>query len=121
MRLVTVGNAMAGVRTLKAWLKRAPNLYDHAGERVTPLTRLLLRSALNAGSAPPARDKTICNCVGGSERSITDALSELQAGDDLQSGVAYLAHLQQSLGCGTQCGSCIPEVKRLIASAHALA
>lgn len=61
---MTVGNAMAGVRTLKEWLKRAPNLYDHAGERVTPLTRLLLRSALNAGSAPPHASRQYATASG---------------------------------------------------------
>ncbi|MCF5008592.1 hypothetical protein GIW66_19740 [Pseudomonas lactis] len=24
--------------------------------------------------------------------------------------------LKQALGCGTQCGSCVPEIKRLLAS-----
>jgi len=30
-----------------------------------------------------------------------------------------LAGLKQRLGCGTSCGSCVPEIKRLLAQAEA--
>lgn len=28
-----------------------------------------------------------------------------------------LAGLKETLGCGTQCGSCVPELKRMLANA----
>ncbi len=60
-------------------------------------------------SAPPAgqrpRGRIICNCMDVSEQEI---LSELGAGADL-SGI------QNKLKCGTECGSCMPELKRLCA------
>lgn len=56
------------------------------------------------GAAP--RGRTLCACLDVSERAIQDALD----------GGADLAALQLNLGCGTGCGSCVPELKRLIAA-----
>lgn len=63
-------------------------------------------------SAPPGADvgrpdKTICNCMNVSESSICAGI---------ESGL-QLDQLKQQLGCGTQCGSCVPEIKRMISNA----
>ncbi|MEL0169096.1 MAG: molybdopterin-dependent oxidoreductase [Pseudomonadaceae bacterium] len=63
-------------------------------------------------SAPPGADvgrpdKTICNCMNVSE-------SRICAG--IERGL-QLEELKQELGCGTQCGSCVPEIKRMISNA----
>jgi assimilatory nitrate reductase catalytic subunit len=60
-------------------------------------------------SAPPAgqsqRGRIICNCLDVSEEEI---MSEFRSGLDLSA-------IQAKLKCGTQCGSCLPELKRLVA------
>jgi assimilatory nitrate reductase catalytic subunit len=57
---------------------------------------------------PPAggagRGRVVCNCLNVAEPDIVAAIA---AGADL-------AALQASLKCGTECGSCVPELKRLI-------
>ncbi len=64
-------------------------------------------------SAPPTgqahRGRIVCNCLDVSEQEI---IAELNLGADL-------AALQQKLKCGTECGSCVPELKRLAARPQA--
>ena len=62
-----------------------------------------------AGSA--ARGRIVCNCLNVAEPDIVAAIA----------GGADLAALQATLKCGTECGSCVPELKRLIAGARAAA
>lgn len=61
-------------------------------------------------SAPPgagtSSNKILCNCKNVSEHAICAGISR---------GLG-LDGLKQELGCGTQCGSCVPEIKRLLAS-----
>jgi len=64
-------------------------------------------------SAPPgnattsvAGTKTLCNCKNVSQGAVC---AGIRRGLDLQG-------LKQELGCGTQCGSCVPEIKRLLAA-----
>ena len=58
-------------------------------------------------SAPPAgqpqRGRIVCNCLDVSEQEIQ---AELKQGFDLPA-------IQSKLKCGTECGSCLPELKRL--------
>jgi bacterioferritin-associated ferredoxin len=51
-------------------------------------------------------DKTLCNCKNVSQSAVCAGIAR---GLDLQG-------LKQELGCGTQCGSCVPEIKRLLAA-----
>jgi assimilatory nitrate reductase catalytic subunit len=64
---------------------------------------------------PPAggsgRGRVVCNCLNVAEPDIVMAIA---AGADL-------AALQATLKCGTECGSCVPELKRLIAGNRAAA
>ena len=61
-------------------------------------------------SAPPAaaktRGKVVCNCLNVAEQDIVTAIG---AGATFES-------LQTSLKCGTSCGSCVPELKRMVAA-----
>jgi assimilatory nitrate reductase catalytic subunit len=60
---------------------------------------------------PPAggigRGRIICNCLNVAESDILVAIAD---GADLSS-------LQATLKCGTECGSCVPELKRMLARA----
>ena len=66
-------------------------------------------------SAPPAgqsqRGRIVCNCLDVSEQEI---LAEFRNGLDLPA-------IQAKLKCGTECGSCVPELKRLVAQPLATA
>nr|WP_201019050.1 nitrate reductase [Pseudomonas cichorii] len=57
-------------------------------------------------NASLARDKILCNCKNVSQSAI---MKEIDNGLDLN-------QLKTKLGCGTQCGSCVPEIKRLISA-----
>jgi assimilatory nitrate reductase catalytic subunit len=66
---------------------------------------------LIAGSQAPrgfkAQGKTVCQCFGVSETQILDHFENSQDEPSLRS-------LQAKLSCGTQCGSCVPELNRMI-------
>ena len=61
-------------------------------------------------ASPPkgsfTRGRIVCNCLDVAEH---DILAQLAQGADF-------AQLQAALKCGTECGSCVPEVKRLAAA-----
>jgi assimilatory nitrate reductase catalytic subunit len=61
------------------------------------------------------RAKTVCSCWSVSESEICNFIATGPTSVDT------LAALQGALKCGTQCGSCVPELKRLIASGKAAA
>ena len=65
-------------------------------------------------SAPPAgqsqRGRIVCNCMDVSEQEI---MAEFRNGLDLPA-------IQAKLKCGKECGSCVPELKRLVAQPLAL-
>jgi assimilatory nitrate reductase catalytic subunit len=70
------------------------------------------RSLLAAGPVPPGpapqRDRQVCSCFDVSHQRVVQTLGTLEG-----SPAQRLAGLQQALRCGTQCGSCLPELKRL--------
>ena len=61
-------------------------------------------------AAPPvattARGRIVCNCLNVAEADIVSAIA----------GGATLELLQAGLKCGTSCGSCVPEIKRMLAT-----
>jgi assimilatory nitrate reductase catalytic subunit len=57
------------------------------------------------------RDRVICNCKQVTQSQIAEAIA---AGADL-------AELKSTLGCGSVCGSCVPEIRRLYDAAPAAA
>jgi len=94
---------LAGETLARHWLQ---NLWLE-GRADEQLRRWLLAPL----SAPPGNvgaatggGKTLCNCLNVSQRAIC---AGIERGLDLQG-------LKQELGCGTQCGSCVPEIKRLL-------
>jgi assimilatory nitrate reductase catalytic subunit len=71
-----------------------------AADAIATLDRLF-RNARRAGDNAGAR--AVCSCLNVSESDIRHAIEAGQT----------LAGLQATLRCGTQCGSCVPELKRL--------
>jgi assimilatory nitrate reductase catalytic subunit len=74
--------------------------------------RLLLAPGAKAPAALRARGRRVCTCLDVGEREIEDTLAQSSGPPE-----ARLAQLQQKLKCGTNCGSCLPELRRL-ATAH---
>lgn len=74
-----------------------------------PITDPARRHQLLAGGGTQQtpRGRTVCSCMGVSETAICAAIA---------AGCATPAALGMQLGCGTQCGSCVPELRALIAS-----
>ena len=97
---------MAGDTSAEAWLKTLLQTQQS--------TESYGRRLLMTGQKPPValRDagQTICTCVGVKDVAIADWL-QANPGQE----AAQLAGLQSSLKCGTQCGSCVPQLKRIIA------
>jgi assimilatory nitrate reductase catalytic subunit len=56
---------------------------------------------------PAARDRVVCSCKQVKESRINEAIAN----------GATVPELKAALGCGTVCGSCVPELKRLVESA----
>lgn len=88
------------------WLK-ALLLRREPVEIPTPM--LLMDLRIPPTGAAPASSPTVCQCLGVSEEAIVADLRG-RHGDEAQ----RLRGLQQALGCGTQCGSCLPQLKRLL-------
>jgi assimilatory nitrate reductase catalytic subunit len=108
-RLVAV--RLHGETVAEAWLRD----WLVAGTDVKALrARLLLPSA-----APPggfvSRGRIVCTCFGVGEAAIGDTLRAGPADE-----AAALVNVQRTLRCGTQCGSCGPELQRLVRDACAL-
>ena len=98
---------LAGDTRAEAWL--APLLQQQAAVALAGY-RLLAPGAVPPGPMP-ARERQVCSCFDISESRITETLGRCEG-----SSQDRLTALQSALRCGTQCGSCLPELKRLVAT-----
>ncbi|SEF24093.1 nitrate reductase [Variovorax sp. NFACC27] len=71
--------------------------------------RLLLSPGSKAPVAVQSRGKTVCTCFNVADVAIQTELARCTGNADER-----LAKLQGALKCGTNCGSCIPELKRMV-------
>ncbi len=71
------------------------------------------RQLLSPGARPPtdvaSRGKTVCTCFG-----VTDQAIQAQLAQTTGSGAQRLQALQEALQCGRNCGSCVPELQRMV-------
>jgi assimilatory nitrate reductase catalytic subunit len=74
-------------------------------QRITAPLRLGLLSGRSVAAGPPA-GRTLCACLGIGEGRIRQAIRE--------DGLASVEAVGESLGAGTGCGSCIPELRALL-------
>jgi len=74
--------------------------------------RLLLSPSAKAPLAVQARGRQVCTCFNVAEPEIVAALGACKGSTDER-----LASVQERLKCGTHCGSCLPQLKKL-ARAH---
>jgi len=95
-----IGVRLVGETLAQAWLKQAMAEDE--------LDASLIRFALAPTAKPPvsmAPRNIICKCAD---------VSDVQIRKELENG-ADLPKLQQNLKCGTFCGSCVPDIKRMLA------
>jgi assimilatory nitrate reductase catalytic subunit len=96
---------LAGDISAEAWIR--PLLQDELAADAYG------RALLSPGATPPvaiqSKGRQVCTCFNVTEPAITAALGQCQGSADDR-----LVQLQGQLKCGTNCGSCIPELKKLI-------
>jgi len=90
-----------GEAWLREWLTEERDVAGGAG-------RLLLPSAQPPGGRP-LRGRVVCNCFNVSEAEIESRCVAFACAGD-----RALQALQAELKCGTGCGSCLPEVRRML-------
>ncbi len=118
-RLVRHGNAtmleaivLAGDTSAEGWLKTL--LQEELPAQ--SYGRLLLVPGAKAPVAVQSRGKPVCTCLNVTDAAITAELAHCHGTD-----ADRLAQLQDKLRCGTNCGSCLPELKRMVRSTGPLA
>ena len=96
---------IAGDTSAESWLK---TLLQNKLSTAAYGRRLLM-----TGNKPPVAlvdaGNTVCSCLGIKD-SVIQAYLQTCSGDAAQ----RLSALQSALKCGTQCGSCVPELRRMI-------
>ncbi|MBA3902599.1 MAG: nitrate reductase [Rhodocyclaceae bacterium] len=102
-----VGVHLAGETAAGGWLKDLVV----AGRPADDVRRWLLAPMAAPPEGMVARGRVVCSCNNVAE---ADILAAVAAG-------ASLDTLQEGLRCGTGCGSCVPELKRLIVGNRAAA
>jgi len=111
------GFVLAGDVSAQAWIKTL--LQDELPAQA--YGRLLLLPGAKAPGAMVPRGKPVCSCFSVSDEQIAAGLREIASapgGAGLLAGEEErLLALQDKLKCGTNCGSCVPEIKRLIRTA----
>ena len=99
------GFLLAGDISAETWVK--PLLQDELPAQA--YGRLLLIPGAKAPVAVAARGRQVCSCFDVSEARINETLATVAGPPD-----ARLEQLQRALKCGSNCGSCLPELRRLI-------
>lgn len=99
--LLRVGRHDEGAWLLDLWRARRP---------AAALGRELLAPDVPSGNAPAASPQ-VCNCFDVRENAIRLTLGRCSG-----SPAERLAQLQAERRCGTQCGSCLPALRRLVAT-----
>jgi assimilatory nitrate reductase catalytic subunit len=94
------GVRLVGETLATDWLKEVMT----SGEFTAELRRWALAPLSNPPAGQHSRGKIICNCLDVAEN---DIIETIQLGADLIT-------LQNKLKCSTECGSCVPELKRLV-------
>ncbi|HEX7606458.1 MAG TPA: molybdopterin-dependent oxidoreductase, partial [Usitatibacter sp.] len=98
VRLSGEANAITSGEWLRDWLVSARPVAD--------VRRLLLSPAARAPSGFVLTGRVVCQCWNVTEPDIVAALADCAGSPDER-----LAHLAARLKCGTNCGSCLPELR----------
>jgi assimilatory nitrate reductase catalytic subunit len=104
---VVTGARLSGETAAQDWLKDM----IAAGASAMDVRAWLLAPVAQPPAGGIGRGRIICNCLDVAEPDIVAAIA----------GGSDLAALQATLKCGTECGSCVPELKRLLTAKRAAA
>jgi assimilatory nitrate reductase catalytic subunit len=96
---------LAGDTSAQSWIKTL--LQDELPAQA--YGRMLLVPGAKPPVAVQSRGKQVCTCFNVTDADITTQLSQCKGNEDQR-----LVQLQGVLKCGTNCGSCLPEVKRMV-------
>jgi assimilatory nitrate reductase catalytic subunit len=96
---------LAGDARAEGWLKAMLE----GSHPVRALGRRLLMTGVDSPVSMPSGGQVVCSCLGVKDQAIQDVLVHTTGGE-----TAQLERLQSQLKCGTQCGSCVPQLKRMI-------
>jgi assimilatory nitrate reductase catalytic subunit len=96
---------LAGDISAEAWIR--PLLQDE--QPAQAFGRLLLVPGAKPPAATTVRGRQVCSCFDIGEARIEATLRSCEGSPDQQ-----LAQVQAALKCGTNCGSCLPELKRIV-------
>ncbi len=99
------GFVLAGDTSAEAWIKALLQGQLDASS----YGRLLLSPGAKAPVAIAQPSAQVCTCYNVSENAIEQQLPQCHGSSDER-----LAQLQAALQCGTNCGSCIPQLKKLV-------
>ncbi|MBC7605050.1 MAG: (2Fe-2S)-binding protein [Ramlibacter sp.] len=102
---------LAGDTSAEAWIKTL--LQDELPAQA--YGRLLLVPGAKAPVAVQSRGNQVCTCFNVTDVEIATHLAGVEGSDDDR-----LASLQSELKCGANCGSCVPELKRMVRAAMPL-
>ncbi len=105
------GVRLAGDLAAETWMRD----FFLSGASVVELRQRLLAGSATAPDGFKARGKVVCNCFNVTEREITEFCAASSRAS--MSASTTLAALQAKKKCGTNCGSCLPELRGLVASA----
>jgi assimilatory nitrate reductase catalytic subunit len=105
------GFLLAGDTRAESWIKTL--LQDELPAQ--SYGRLLLSPSATAPVAVVSRGKLVCTCIGVTDQAIQTHLDQC-TGDAAQ----RLQSLQSTLRCGSNCGSCLPELQRMVNASKTL-
>ncbi|ADX46951.1 Nitrate reductase [Paracidovorax avenae ATCC 19860] len=105
---------LAGDTSAEAWLRDLLQQERPAQGYGRRLLSPGLQAPDSATPAPP-RSRPVCSCMNVSDAAIAAQLGQCHGGD-----AERLGQLQAALGCGTQCGSCLPELRRMVRDSAAV-
>ncbi|APW38580.1 nitrate reductase [Rhodoferax koreense] len=108
-RAEVAGFVLAGDISAEGWIKTL--LQDQLPAQA--YGRLLLVPGAKAPVALQARGKQVCTCFNVTDMAIQAQIAS-QSNTVVDTEAKCLATLQAALQCGTNCGSCLPEVRRLV-------
>jgi assimilatory nitrate reductase catalytic subunit len=107
---------LVGDQSSEPWLRQLlQNQTDAAS-----IGSMLVMASRQAPAGFKSEGRVVCNCFGISESKILRSLNSLQEFDPLNPSQA-LRSLQSTLACGTNCGSCVPELNKMIANFKSVA
>jgi assimilatory nitrate reductase catalytic subunit len=101
IRALLLAGGVASERWLRPLLQEGSPVETH-------LRRLLDPSAIAPLASAP-RSKQVCTCFNVNEAAIVAQLSRCDGSPEVR-----LASLQSELKCGTNCGSCLPTLRKLV-------